>query len=275
MKSIIFYLAAIMLFCGLHAAAQPPIQWQKCYGGTNTDNGYKVVQTADGGYIACGNSMSIDGDITDTMGSDDYWVIKVAANGSLEWQRSYGGSGGDVATSIAQLTDGSYVIAGHSNSNDSEVSGNHGDDDFWVLNISSTGSIIWEKSLGGSGLDDPFAIVATNDGGIVVGGVTYSGDGDVTGYMGNSDYWLVKLSSSGALMWQRNFGGSQSELLFAVSQTSDNGYIVTGYSNSYDHDVLGNHGGFDAWVVKLDADGLIQWQHCLGGSALDQGRDIR
>lgn len=275
MKNVILYIATVLLFSGLHVAAQPPIQWQKCYGGTGLENGRKVLHTADGGYIACGYTTSIDGDVTETNGYNDYWVIKVAANDTLQWQHSYGGSGSDLAITMGQLTDGSYVIAGYSDSNDSDVTGNHGGFDYWVLDISPTGNIVWQKSLGGSNNDLATALWPTNDGGVVVGGNTKSNDGDITGYFDSSDCWLVKLSSTGALMWQRTFGGNLGDGITSVAQTADNGYIVGASSKSTNHDVTGNHGDYDAWIVKLDADGVMQWQKSLGGSAMDVSNDIR
>lgn len=269
------YLTLVLLLSCLIASAQPPIQWQKCFGGIAMETSYQVLQTPDGGYITISTSNSSDGDVTGGHGGDDYWVIKIAANGTIQWEQSYGGSGSDLACAITQVTDGGYVLAGYSNSDDGDVSVNHGGFDFWVLKISATGSVAWQKSMGGSLNDIPTSLCATNDGGVVVGGSTKSDDGDVIGYMDSTDCWLVKLSATGAIVWQRTLGGTGSDGVTSVAQTFDSGYIVAASSRSHDHDVTGNHGDYDAWIVKLDAGGSIQWEHSMGGTEMDVSNDIR
>ena len=110
----------------------------------------------------------------------------------IQWQKCLGGSFDDYARSIQQTTDGGYIVAGTSDSNDGDVSGNHGATDYWVLKLSGIGNIEWQKSLGGSGRDEAYSIQQTNDGGFIVAGESFSMDGDVSGNHGNSDYWVVK-----------------------------------------------------------------------------------
>jgi len=117
----------------------------------------------------------------------------------------------------------------------------------------NSGTIIWEKSLGGSGSDYGFFIQQTTDGGYIVAGYSNSTDGDVTGNHGISDdYWIVKLSNTGSIIWQKSLGGTGSDVATSIQQTTDGGYVIVGYSNSTDGDVTGNHGGStDYWIVKL------------------------
>jgi hypothetical protein len=183
--------------------------------------------------------------------------------------KSFGGSGFEYASSIKQTPDGGYIVAGSTQSYDGDVSGNHGGYDCWVLKLSSEGDVEWTKTLGGSKSDNANSVDVTSDGSYVVAGSTESNDGDVSGNHGSTDFWVVKLSSKGIIQWQKCFGGSGSENANSIQQTSDNGYIVSGYSSSDDGDVTGNHGEGDYWVVKLSSEGIIQWEKCLGGSAED------
>jgi uncharacterized delta-60 repeat protein len=257
------------------------IDWQSCLGGSEDDEAYSIQQTSDGGYIVAGKSSSIDGDVTGNHGDSDFWVVKLDTNGHIDWQSCLGGSGTDEAHSIQQTSDGGYIVAGFSNSNDGNVSGNHGDSDFWVVKLDSNGHIDWQSCLGGSGPDEAYSIQQTSDGGYIVAGKTLSIDGDVSGNHGSSDFWVVKLDSNGHIDWQSCFGGSGPDEAYSIQQTSDGGYIVAGYSCSNDGNVTGNHidGGeywtYDYWVVKLDASGHIDWQSSLGGYDFDIAYSIQ
>ncbi|MDR0647870.1 MAG: InlB B-repeat-containing protein [Synergistaceae bacterium] len=251
------------------------IVWQKSLGGSNSDAAYAIQQTSDGGYIVAGISQSNDGDVSGNHGSNDYWVVKLDAGGNIVWQKSLGGSNGDIAYSIQQTSDGGYIVAGMSFSNNGDITGHHGIRDCWVVKLDTGGTIEWEKSLGGSGYDDAHSIQQTSDGGYIVAGISDSNDGDVTGNHGNWDYWIVKLNAGGTIVWQKSLGGSGNDLAYAIDQTGDGGYVIAGQSESTDGDVSGNHGDMDYWVVRLDASGNIQWQKSLGGSDNDQAHSIR
>ena len=245
------------------------IEWQKSLGGTGLEYVRSIQQTNQGGYIVAGYSESNDGDVSGNHGGLDYWVVKLTSNGTIEWQKSLGGTGYDFALSIQQTNDGGYIVAGSSYSSDGDVSGNHGGGDYWVVKLTNLGSIVWSKSLGGSGSDEANFIQQTNDGGYIVAGTSYSNDGNVSGNHGGGDYWVVKINSIGTIEWQKSIGGGASEEAFCIQQMNDGGYIVAGESNSSDGDVSGNHGSFDCWFVKLTNLGAIEWQKSIGGSGND------
>jgi hypothetical protein len=254
--------------------------WQKCLGGTldEKDNFYgpipTIQQTTDGGFIICGLTQSNDGDVSGNHGGIDIWVVKLSSTGSLVWQKCLGGTSGDAATSIQQTTDGGFIICGWTLSNDGDVSGNHGNGDIWVVKLSSTGNLVWQKCLGGWNSDNAFSIQQTTDGGFIVCGSTYSNDGDVSGFHGGNgnDIWIVKLNASGNLVWQKCLGGSNSEG-GEIQQTTNGDFIICGYTWSNDGDVVGKHGGSDIWMVKLNSSGDLVWQKCLGGT-LNDGADF-
>ena len=247
--------------------------WQKKMGGLSLDtanNIYSIHQVADGGYIAAGEVGSNDGDISGNHGGGDAWVVKLDDTGKIIWQRCYGGTLGDGFNSIHQTHDGGYIAAGISNSVDGDVTGNHGDLDFWVVKISAVGTIQWEKSLGGSLSDQGADINLCDDGGYIVSGLTMSDDGDIVrstlSHAGDPNFWLVKISDTGAIEWQNCLGGSSSDGLTSVLQVKDGGFVTIGWTQSDDGDATGNHGYTDWWIAKMNFAGSMQWEKCLGGS---------
>ncbi|MEN6513014.1 PKD domain-containing protein [Methanoculleus sp.] len=257
------------------------VQWQRCYGGSGDDSGAAVRETGDGGYILIGSIASNDGDVSGNHGGDDVWVARLDMSGTILWQRCLGGVMDDWGMSIQQTADGGYILTGCTQSNGDDVSGNHGGGDVWVVRLSASGDIQWQRCLGGSDYESGYAIQQASDGGYILIGETWSNDGDVSGKHGddwNSDVWVVKLDATGNINWQRCLGGSDYEAGYAIQQTSDGGYILIGETWSNDGNVSGKHGSeweSDAWVVKLDATGNINWQRCLGGSGSGSGDSIQ
>jgi len=254
------------------------IQWQKCFGGTGDEGAESIQQTKDGGYILAGYSNT-DRDAKDVKGNhgaEDFYIIKLDGDGNKLWQKLLGGSRKDWAYSIQQTNEGGYIVAGSTSSNNGDVKGNHGGDaDFWVVKLDETGSITWQRCLGGSGDDKASSIQQTTDGGYVVAGSSTSTDGDVTGNHGSSDYWVVKLDATGNLVWQKSLGGSAEDKASCIQQTTEGGYVISGYSQSLNGDVTGNHSDADFWIVKLDATGNLTWQKSYGGSADDRASSIQ
>ncbi len=246
------------------------ILWQKTYGGSSLDYGYSIMATPSGGYIIAASTYSTDGDITANHGNYDAWILKINDTGAIQWQRSYGGSNEEIATTITTTTDGGYIFAGQTQSYNGDVSGNHGMFDYWVVKLNDTGGITWQKTLGGSGADNqPWTIYQTPEGGYITAGFSQSTDGDVTGNHGGKDYWVVKLSSAGALEWQRSYGGSGDDWGRGMAPVIGGGYVLCGNSNSTDGDVTGNHGDYDFWILKIDDTGAIMWKQSYGGTGAD------
>jgi len=232
------------------------LDWQKTLGGSDYDEGFSAKQTSDGGYIVAGASASTNGNVTGNHGALDYWIVKLDADGNLVWQKALGGNSDDGASSAEETTDGGFIVEGYTNSNNGNVTGNHGGGDYWIVKLDATGNIVWKKCLGGTLLDYASSVQQSLGDGYIVAGYSSSTNGDVTVNHGSSDYWLVKLDESGALVWQKSLGGTTSETSSGVQQTADGGFVVTGSSNSNNGDVSGNHGFEDYWVVKLTTDGI-------------------
>lgn len=256
-------------------AADGSMTWQVALGGPKAEIAHAIMQTADSGYIVVGASRSDSGQVSGNNGQRDFWVVKLDAVGTLMWENTLGGSALDVAAAVDETTDGSYIVAGLTYSNDFDVTNNHGADDYWVVKLDTGGNLLWQKTFGGTGPDEATSIEQTTDGGYIVAGFAASNDGDVTGNHGLNDYWLVKLDSSGNLVWQKTYGGLQDDEAHSVQQTNDNGYIIAGTSYSNTDDVTGNHGASDFWIVKVDSTGILEWQKALGGSNLDESNSIQ
>lgn len=271
MKNILLLIIAFN--CPVLFAQAPPLLWQKALGGSASDESYTISATSDGGAIVAGLTLSNNGDVSVNYGSFDVWIVKLQANGTIEWQKSLGGSGSDAANSIQQTNDGGYIMAGYTFSNNGDVSGNHGSSDCWIVKLSSSGNIMWQKTFGGTGIDNAKKIIQTSDNGFIVAAYSDSNNGDVTGNHGNYDYWILKLDAAGTLQWQKSLGGTAQDMATGIQQTDD-GYIVAGWSNSNNGDITGAHGDTDYWIVKLGGNGNLIWQKALGGSGNDQAFSI-
>lgn len=251
--------------------------WSNVFGGTENDYLNSAIQTPDGGYLAVGTNASNNGDVSSNKGKRDIWVIKVDASGNKQWEKSYGGSEIEDGTAIIKTTDGNYVIASYSMSNDGDVSGNHGFNDVFVLKIDGNGNKLWHRTLGGSRHESTANLnflTSSPDGGCVLTATTFSNDGDVSGNHGGADVWVVKLNQSGNVIWKTTLGGSNDDDPYAITNSSDGGYVITGSTSSYDGDVIGNHGAWDVWVVKVDGNGNKVWQKTFGGSNIDNAFGI-
>lgn len=251
------------------------LTWETNLGGSSDEAANSIQQTTDGGYIVAGFSDSNDQDISGDTSFADFWIVKLDESGNLVWETNYGGSSAEEATSVAQTLDGGYIVAGFTGSSDGDVGGNNGGLDYWVLKLDTEGVLVWETSLGGSGFDIAQSVEQTGDGGYIVGGYSESVDGNVAGNYGENDYWIVKLDALGNLVWETNLGGSLDDLAYDIHQTTDQGYIVAGYSESSDFDLSKNNGERDSWIVKLNTSGEIVWEVSLGSSGNDAARSIQ
>jgi len=217
------------------------VEWQKTYGGSALDAGYRIQQTSDGGYIVAGVAGSFG------AGSLDFWVLKLDGVGNVEWQKTYGGPGYEFMHSFQQTSDGGYIAAGQT------LSFGAGLSDLWVLKLDDAGNVEWQKTYGGSAIDVAYSFQQTSDGGYMVVGHTSSfGAGDF-------DLWVLKLDSAGDVVWQKTYGGSAGDYGWYIKRTFDSGYIVVGTTYSF------GAGDSDLWVLKLDSAGDVVWQKTYGG----------
>ncbi len=249
------------------------IDWQQSYGGTLSDFASEIKSTSDGGYIFCGETFSNNGDVTGNHSTGDVWVVKLDASGAIQWQYCYGGPGEEIALSIAETSNGDFVLVGTTTANGGDVSGLHGNMDIWMFRINSAGTLDWQKCLGGTGdeLTNRNNIIFTADGGIVLYGTSYSNNGDVSMNHGGGDLWLVKTDSLGTIQWNKSFGGTDNDNAYCLTATTDGGYLISGDTYSpvsgdvtFRYNFAGQQDDF--WMVKTDSLGTKSWVKTLGGS---------
>ena len=237
----------------ISAADNPPpeTEWEKTFGGGAWDESHSVQQTTDGGYIIAGYTESYG------AGSVDAYLIKTDASGNMEWEKTFGGSSRDAAESIQQTVDGGYIMAGYTESYGA------GSVDAYLIKTDASGNMEWEKTFGGSSWDDAYSVQQTTDGGYIMAGATASYGA------GLYDAYLVKTDASGNTEWEKTFGGSSWDYAFSVQQTTDGGYIIAGHTESY------GAGGGDAYLIKTDASGNMEWEKTFGGSAYDDAYSVQ
>ena len=248
MNKIKVIIAALFIFSFINVF--PQVKFEKILGGTGYDYGYSVIQTFDKGYVVAGSTTSFG------AGESDAYIIKTDSMGVPLWQRTFGGINIDQAYSVKQTRDSGLVIAGFTNSF------GYGGYDMYVIKTDKSGDTLWTKTYGGSNWDFAYSIDTTNDGGYIISGGTYSfGKGD-------EDMYLVKINSIGDTIWTKTYGGLNQDEAKSVIQTSDGGYILTGFSKSFG-DTLG-----DIYTVKTNPTGDTMWTKTIGGNGTDIGNSI-
>jgi len=223
--------------------------WEKTFGGSDYDTAWSIQQTKDGGYIVAGYTSSFG------AGGGDVYIIKLDENGNMVWERTYGGSGYDIANSIQLTNDGGYIIAGKT--------GDFYSGDVYIIKLDKDGNKSWEKTYGGSGDDWARYIQQTTDGGYIVAGSTSSFGA------GKSDVYVIKLDENGNKVWEKTYGGSDYDEAYSIQQTKDGGYIVAGYTRSF------GAGESDIYIIKLDGNGNSVWERTYGGIKDDEAYSIQ
>jgi PKD repeat protein len=252
--------------------------WDKTIGGGSFEMDPSVVAAADGGFVIAGWSESnISGDKTEnSRGDHDYWIVKLNSSGTKVWDRTFGGSVSDNARAIINTPDGGFLVAGSSNSplSGDKSESSRGLADYWILKLNASGAKLWDKTFGGDEFDYAMCLVNTSDGGTVIAGHTASGiSGNKTeNRRGSIDFWMIKITANGSLIWDKTIGASAVEEARAIVSTSDGGVVVVGSSessNTGDKTEV-NKNYYDYWVVKLNSSGSKVWDKALGGNGFDK-----
>jgi hypothetical protein len=275
--------------------------WTKAFGGTGRDEGLAVQQTADSGYIVFANKPILGGvswDVSlirtdiygDTLwtrsfgdsaydllndgiqttdsgfvftgyteslntGSIDTWFVKTDTNGDTLWTRTFGGAQAEQGKAVQQTTDGGYIIAGYT------ASFGSGSPDFWLIKTDDSGDTLWTKAYGGSDWDICYSVQQTSDGGYIATGSSAS-------FSGEHDVWLIKTDTNGDTLWTKIFGGSEEDQGRSVKQTSDNGYIIAGFTESF------GNASREGWLIRTDVNGDSLWSRIYGSENWDQFRSV-
>ncbi|MBI4932158.1 MAG: T9SS type A sorting domain-containing protein [Bacteroidetes bacterium] len=227
------------------------LQWTKTFGGTNNDDGYSIQQTNDEGFIIAGTTTSFG------AGNNDFYLLKVASDGTPQWTKTFGGAGDDFCSSVQKTNDGGFILIGTTKS--------FGliNEDIYIIKTSSNGSLEWAKTFGGTYPDYGYSVSQTNDGGFIASGETVSYG------IGYGDAYLIKMTSDGNLQWSKTFGeSSTNDLGNSIQQTNDGGFIIGGTTSPP------SSGNGDVYLIKTDSDGTLQWSKTFGGTKPDYGKSI-
>ena len=255
-------------------------QWQRNYGGSNDDRGQCIIATNDGGYAILGSSKSNDGDASSNAGYNDFWMLKLNATGNISWEKSFGYSGADSAFRLIQTMDNGYILTGVLDVTASNGEGNnrliqrHAGGDYWVIKLNATGEMMWSRYFGGTFTDTAYDVTEANDGNIFVVGSSDSDDVDINNNKGSYDFWVIKLTIDGTLVWEKSYGGDEIDEARAITKTPDGNFIVVGDTRSNNVDVSQNNGASDIWAIKINPDGAIIWKKNYGGTGFDGVKSI-
>jgi hypothetical protein len=226
--------------------------WETTIGGTGWDSGESVYPTGDGGYIIVGSTRLYGSE------NDNLYLIKLDADGIEDWSNTFGGSQDDYGRYVQETTDGGFIIVGFT------YSFGVGSADVYLIKTDADGNEDWSNTFGGSGYDSGYCVQQTDDGGFIIAGNTLSSGA------GASDIYLIKTDAGGEEIWSRTFGGSYGDWGRYVQPTSDNGYIVTGITNSTEPYHLS-----DVYLIKTDAAGNEVWSEVYSGNGSAGGECVR
>jgi len=247
LKPILALLVVLLLALSTTLVFASSMMWSQIFGGGSIDVANEIVSTSDGGYAVAGWTGSIDG--------SDFLLIKIDSFGNMKWNRTYGkeGSGGDLANSLVQTSDGGYALAG--------ITDCFGSYDFYLVRIDVAGNLLWNQTFGGSKIDQASAIVQTSDGGFALAGYTQSFSNEYY------DFWLIKTDSFGNMEWNKTYDQEGMSYPSSLIKTSDGGFALGGEAFSED-------GQFDFGMVKTDRDGNVEWTKTYGGEKWDQASSL-
>ena len=225
-------------------------EWKRYFGGSFTDVPFGLIETDANEYIIAGSSDSDDVDISENKGTYDFWVIKIDKDGNLIWSKNYGGTEIDEARAISKTLDGNFLIAGDSRSTDIDVRNSKGAADLWLIKVDNDGTLLWEKSMGGTSFDAGRSVSAGLDTGFIVSGSSRSSDVTLKNE-GQNDAWILALNDSGDIIWQHTVGGSEIDVFYDAIQINTNTIVAIGDTRSSNADILENKGFTDGLLVTL------------------------
>ena len=251
------------------------IVWKRRFGGRGNDKGLAILAAQDGGYFIGGESGSLDGDMRSHLkGRLDSWIARLGPMGDLRWEKKYGGSANEQVRRIHELAPGNFLVLNTATSRDGDIKQAKGKKDVWAFRMNYTGDILWQASFGGEDNDDIHDSHIDAAGNVVVAGTSFSRGGDLKVHKGLGDFWAFCLTPEGQLKWSHSYGGSKADGADAIYPTRDGGYLLGGMTRSNDGDIKINQGYYDAWLVKLDANGKLMWERTMGYPGKDAFNSI-
>jgi len=250
---IILFILYLTISIQIFAQNAPDTLWTNTIGGINADDAAEICETTDGGFIIAGYELCFY-----PNADDNFLLIKINSEGSVQWERVFGGSGSEKANSVQQTSDGGFIIAGYTNSFGLGLS------DIWLIKTDENGMHQWDYTYGSNFGEEALSVKQTADNGYII-----AGDESIPDYMGLfiNNALIIKTDQNGVEQWRQSLGNSGNDVATSVQQTLDGGFIVAGYTNS-------EYTNTDFWIVKLDAEGIVQWEQTYGGNNTDRARSI-
>lgn len=256
---------------------QGAVQWTRRYGGSDDDQFAAMVARPEGGYLLSGRTASTNGDVAgDHHGGTDAWLIWLDEEGYILSQRLLGGSGSDAAGAVLAI-DGGWVVLGHTDSSDGDVSEPHTFLSPWLFRMNDLGQVVWDHCYTSNDLVLGKGLMQTADGGFIFTGHTYGNEGVFTGQHGEGDVLLCRLDPDGDLLWSRLYGGSMHDSGQGVIARPDGGFRVAATTYSTDGDVASSAAGraWEIWVLDVDAQGGLVAERTFGRApGNEQATDI-
>ena len=249
--------------------------WSQSYGGSGQDELVDIKATSDGGFILVGTSNSTDGDVLASAGGTDVWLLKVDANGQMEWSTTFGGSGDDRANEVLVRSNGQYWIIANADSGDLPGVGQHNESDAWLLRVDTDGTLLWSRTYGAEGTDWIHSALLLSDGNLLLAGHSDSSPNWMGNPKGAADAWLLRVASNGQVIWSQKYGGTNADFFKALTPSANGTYTLSGYTYSEDGDLLENRGRRDAWAMQVDGSGNSIWSKNFGGTFHDEFLDIQ
>jgi len=222
------------------------MEWNRTYGGAESESAKALIKTSDGGFAIAGDTYSFG------AGECDFWLVKTDSYGNLEWNQTYGGLGSDYAESLVETSDGGYAIGG---SFDPDYEDPFGDRDFWLVKTDSYGNMEWNRTYSDSPSNYCSDLVETNDGGYLLAGGTGR-------YLLEANVWIIKTDEQGNIEWNQRYGGREHAGAKSVVKTSDGRYALAGYLSQ------------DFWLIKIDVSGNIEWNQTYSKSGVEEAYSL-
>ena len=276
MKTTLFLFAS---YLAINCYSQAPtIQWDNILGGNGEDYSAKTIQTTQGDYISVGVTTSTIGELPNYNGNWDSWITKTDPNGNFVWKKTIGGSNNDHIFDVIQCNDNNYIACGYSNSSNGDLTSIPFSNDsttLWIVKFDDNGTILWQIKTGGKGTFINSKIAESPNGDLNIFTQSYAQNSTVLIHYGSnnkSDIVYFLLTSSGTIIQQKTFGGSEDEYLRDISETNDGGFVVLTSSYSNDHDISNHVESTDtlnSWVFKIDSVGNLLWEKSFINHTLD------
>ena len=256
--------------------------WEETYifDQVSSTEAYDVTETSNGDFVIAGTVNHN----SNTIGFQDFFILRIDSNGNLLWDKNYGGTDSDVAQSVVELVNGDIMVVGTTESDDVDITLNYGMNDIWIVKLNNNGDLIWEKNFGGSDRDGGFpnyrhkiSAVVNQNGNITIATKSESNDFDVQSGIDptDPDIWVFQIDSSGSIIWEQVFGGDQSQQARDIILADSNDFFIIGTTSGLASRDIDEVIGFDdTWIIKIDNNGSLIWEHTFGGTSEDIGQSL-